>query len=99
MAIFSSTAKPDTLVTGTLIAPAGILITGPSGRGCHSVVLLPAAVPTLTILRVSALDEELEPVSMPIVSPTDMPVVLLTWMVLSPARAGTASPELERPSR
>ena len=36
---------------------------------------------------------------MSIVSPTDMPVVLLTWMVVSPARAGTASPELERPSR
>ena len=28
-----------------------------------------------------------------------MPVVLLTLMVLSPARAGTASPELESPSR
>ena len=95
MAIFSPTTKPATLVTGTLVEPAGIVITGPSGRGCHSVVLLPAAVPMLAILRVSTL----EPVSMVIVSPTDMPVVLLTWMVASPARAGTASPELERPSR
>ena len=95
MAIFSPTAKPATLVTGTLVEPAGIVITGPSGRGCHSVVLLPAAVPMLAILRVSTP----EPVSMSIVSPTFMPVVLLTWMVVSPARAGTASPELERPSR
>src|ERR1035437_5732982 len=95
MAIFSPATKPFTLVTGTLIAPAGILTTGPSGRGCHSVVLLLAAVPTLPILRVSTP----EPVSMLIVSPTDMLVVLLTWMVLSPARAGTASPEVERPRR
>ena len=80
--------KPDTLVTGTLVEPAGIVITGPSGRGCHSVVWLLAAVPRFAILRVSAL----EPVSMLTVSPTDMPVVLLTWMVVSPARAGTAKP-------
>ena len=40
-------------MTGTLVEPAGIVITGPSGRGCHNVVLLPAAVPMLAILRVS----------------------------------------------
>ena len=72
-----------------------MVMTGPSGTGCHTVVLLLAAVPRVAILRVSAL----EPVSMLTVSPTDMPVVLLTWMVVSPLRAGTASPELERPSR
>src|ERR1039458_4465290 len=92
MAIFSPTTKPDELVTGTLVEPIGIVITGPSGRGCHTVVALLASVPTLAILRVSTL----EPVSMRSVSPTDMPVVLLTWIVVSPARAGTASPELER---
>ena len=58
-------------------------------------VLLPAAVPMLAILRVSTL----EPVSMRMVSPAVMPAVLLTLMVVSPERAGTASPELERPSR
>ena len=47
MAIFSPTTKPDALVTGTLVEPTGIVITGPSGRGCHSVVWLLAAVPTL----------------------------------------------------
>ena len=67
MAIFSPTSKPATLVTGTLVEPAGIVITGPSGSGCHSVVGLPAAVPTLAILRVSAP----APVSMAIVSPAD----------------------------
>ncbi len=55
----------------------------------------PAAVPMAAILRVSTL----EPVSMVMVSPTDMPAVLRTWMVVSPARAGTARPELERPRR
>ena len=94
MAIFCPTMKPATLATGTLVEPAGIVITGPSGRGCQSVVLLLASDPTLTTLRVSAP----EPVSMAIVSPAFMPVVLLTWMVASPARAGAASPELERPS-
>ncbi len=39
MAIFSPTTKPATLVTGTLVEPTGIVITGPSGSGCHSVVL------------------------------------------------------------
>ena len=72
-----------------------MVMTGPSGRGCHSVVLVPAAVPTLAILRVSTA----EPVSISIVSPTFMPVVLLTWMVVSPFCAGTASPELARPNR
>ena len=43
MAIFSPTAKPATLVTGTVVEPAGIVITGPSGKGCHNVVALPAA--------------------------------------------------------
>src|SRR6187455_1123306 len=52
--IFSPTAKPATLVTGTLITPAGIVMTGPSGTGCHTVVGLPAGVPTLTAFRVSA---------------------------------------------
>jgi len=57
MAIFSPTANPEMLVTGTLVEPAGIVITGPSGRGCHSVVLLLAAVPDasdLARLRVGA---------------------------------------------
>ena len=71
------------------------VITGPSGKGCHSVVLLPAADPTAAILRVSTA----EPVSKVIVSPTVIPAVLLTWMVVSPARAGTARPEVDRPSR
>ena len=43
-----------------------MVMMGPSGSGCHSVVLCLAAVPTLAILRVSAL----EPVSMLIVSPS-----------------------------
>src|ERR1035437_10122444 len=76
MPIFWPTSKPATLVTGTLVEPTGIVITGPSGRGCHKVVLLPAAVPMLAILRVSTL----EPVSISIVSPTFIPAVLLTWM-------------------
>ena len=39
MAIFWPTLKPDVLVTGTLVEPAGIVMTGPSGSGCHSGVL------------------------------------------------------------
>ena len=66
--------KPAALVTGTLIEPLGTLITGPSGRGCHTVVVAPAGVPTLTILRLSTP----APVSMVIVSPAFMPAVLLT---------------------
>ena len=31
--------------------------------------------------------------------PTDMPVVFLTWIVVSPLRAGAARPEFDRPSR
>ena len=61
-------------MTGTLVEPAGIVITGPSGNGCHSVVLFAAGVPMPAIVRVSAL----EPVSMTIESPTVMPVVDLT---------------------
>src|SRR6187399_1867394 len=72
--IFSPTVNPATLVTGILVEPAGIVSTGPSGTGCHDVVGLPAAVPMLTIVRVSAP----APVSMLIVSPADMPAVLLT---------------------
>jgi len=45
MAIFWPTVKPDVLVTGTLVEPAGIAMTGPSGSGCHSGVLAVAAVP------------------------------------------------------
>ena len=71
------------------------MITGPSGRGSHNVVAAPAAVPRLAILRVSLP----EPVSISIVSPTLMPVMLLTWMVMSPFRAGAASPELASPRR
>ena len=72
MAIFWPTAKPEVLATGTLVEPAGMVITGPSGRGCHSVVRSPAAVPMLAILRVSFS----APVPMPIVSPTFMPLML-----------------------
>src|SRR4051794_2594255 len=74
MPIFWPTSKPPTLVTGTLDDPTGVLITGPSGSGCQTVVGFPAGVPTLTILRVSTP----EPVSMVIVSPALMAVVLLT---------------------
>ncbi len=74
MAIFWPTSKLETLSTGRFVEPGGIVMIGPSGRGCHSVVWLLAAVPILAILRVSTL----EPVSMVIVSPTDMPVTLLT---------------------
>src|ERR1039458_6592411 len=93
MAIFSPTTMPDAFVTGTLAEPTGVVITGPSGTGCHTVVLLLVEDPRLPILRVATL----EPVSMLIVSPAAMPVALLTLMVVSPARAGTPSPELERP--
>ncbi len=51
MPIFWPTTKSATLATGTFVEPAGIVITGPSGRGCHSVVLLLAAVPMLKTLR------------------------------------------------
>jgi hypothetical protein len=78
-----------------LVDPAGIVITDSSGRDCHNVVWLLAGVPRLEILRVSTL----APVPMLIVSPTDIPSVFLIWMTLSPARAETASPELESPNR
>src|SRR4051794_32137569 len=87
---FWPTVKPPVPATGTLVEPAGTVITGPSGSGCQSVVLPLAAVPTPAIVRVSP--------STSIVSPALMPVVLRTLMVLSPALAGAASPELERPS-
>ena len=51
-----------------------VSLTGPSGSGCHSVVLVLAAVPMLVILRVSTA----EPVSISTVSPTFMSVVLRT---------------------
>src|SRR5262249_18260207 len=73
-AIFSPTTNPATLVTGTLVEPAGMVITGPSGSGCHTVVLLAAGVPRLAIECVSAL----APVSISIGSPTFIPVVLRT---------------------
>src|ERR1039457_4638489 len=95
MAIFSPTTTPDAFVTGTLVEPMGMVIAGPSGTGCHTVVLLLAAVPTLAILRVSTL----EPVSMLIASPAAMPVVLLTLMVVSPGCEEPASRELEKQSR
>ena len=31
--------KPELLVTGTLVERTGIVMTGPSGSGCHSGVL------------------------------------------------------------
>src|SRR5438874_2162013 len=39
MASFWPTVKPEVLVTGTLVAPAGTVMIGPSGSGCHSGVL------------------------------------------------------------
>ena len=39
MASFWPTVKPDVLVTGTLVEPAGTVMIGPSGSGCHSGVL------------------------------------------------------------
>src|SRR5689334_11832440 len=46
-AICCPTVNPAMLVTGTFVDPAGMVMTGPSGRGCHSVVLLAAAAPRL----------------------------------------------------
>ena len=95
MPIFSPTAKPATLVTGTLVEPTGIVITGPSGRGCHSVVVLPAAVPSWR----SCGSPRRRRCRCRSYRRRSCRSVLLTWMVVSPLRAGTASPELERPSR
>ena len=81
-------------MTGTFVEPAGIVITGPSGSGCHSVVLSAAGIPRLAIVRVS----EAAPASITIESPALIPVVLVTLIVLSPLRAAAASPELESPS-
>ena len=39
MASFWPTLKPEVLVTGTLVEPAGTVMIGPSGSGCHSGVL------------------------------------------------------------
>src|SRR4051812_22359492 len=89
MPIFCPTAKPVMLATGRLVEPTGIVI-GPSGCGCQSVVLAVAAVPTLAILRDSP--------STSIVSPAVMPATLRTLIVLSPAPAGAARPEFDRPS-
>jgi hypothetical protein len=91
---FWPAANPLVSVTGTLREPAGIVMYGPSGSGCHSGVLLLAGVPTLAILRVSAP----APVSLCTVSPALRPVVLRTLRVVSPALAGAASPEVDRPS-
>src|SRR4030042_1434584 len=116
MAIFWPPSKPFTLVTDTLVEPAGIVITGPSGRGCQTVVrprvppLRPPKKPppkggadgagavgvlVLAILQISTT----EPVSISIISPTDIPVVLLTYMVVSPFFAGPVRPELARRGR
>ncbi len=91
MPIFWPTAKPAALVTGRLVEPAGIVSHGPVETGMNSVVMAVAAVPTLAILRVSP--------SMSICWPAAKPVTLLTLIVVAPALAGAASPELERPSR
>src|SRR6478735_300665 len=93
--IFSPIAKPATLVTGRLADATGTVRTGPSGTGCHTVVGVPAGEPMLTTFRVSSP----APVPMVIVSPADMPVVLLTRITASPARAGAASPEFDSPRR
>ena len=37
-AICCPTANPTVLITETLVDPAGTVITGPSGSGCHTVV-------------------------------------------------------------
>ena len=59
MAIFWPTAKPDVLVTGTLVEPAGIVI-GPSGTGCHSGVL---KFPGLMMVALRPLPDESSAVS------------------------------------
>src|ERR1700754_3457981 len=87
-ASFWPAVKPVVLVTGTLVEPAGTVI-GPSGSGCQSVVEPVAAVPMALILCASP--------SMLTVSPTVMPVIERTLIVLSPALAGAERPELERP--
>ena len=91
MPIFWPTAKPVAFVTGRLVEPAGIVSHGPVETGMNTVVIAVAAVPTLAIVRVSP--------SMSIFWPAAKPVVLLTLIVVAPALAGAASPELERPSR
>ena len=48
---FWPAVKPVVLATGTVVEPAGTVMTGPSGSGCHSVVAPDAAVPTVAILR------------------------------------------------
>ena len=55
MAILSPALKPDVLVTGTLVEPAGIVMTGPSGSGCHSGVL---TFPTPMIVPLRPLPDE-----------------------------------------
>src|SRR5215475_4834807 len=114
MASFWPTVKPDVLLTGTLVEPAGTVMIGPSGTGCHSGVL---ALGGLTIVALRPLPDESSAVAPELVTraivrvsaaepvpiwtcwPGAMPVELLMLMVLSPAPAGIASPELERPSR
>ncbi len=52
--------NPDVLVTGTLVEPAGIVMTGPSGSGCHSGVL---TFPGLMIVALWPLPDESTAVS------------------------------------
>ncbi len=59
MAIFWPTLKPDVLVTGTLVEPAGTVI-GPSGSGCHSGVL---TFPGLMMVALWPLPDESSAVS------------------------------------
>ena len=91
MPIFWPISKPVALVTGRLVEPAGMVSHGPVDTGSNSVVMAVAAVPTLSILRVSP--------SISICWPAAKPVVLLTLIVVAPALTGAANPELERPSR
>src|SRR5262249_29587073 len=114
MASFWPTVKPDVLLTGTLVEPAGTVMIGPSGTGCHSGVL---ALGGLAIVALRPLPGESSagapglgaravgrgsaagPVASWTRLPGAMPVEVLMVMVLSPAPAGIASPELKRPSR
>src|SRR5689334_4649987 len=91
MPIFSPTVKPAAFATGKLVEPTGIVSHGPVETGANTVVIAVAAVPTFLMTRVSP--------SILICCPLANPVVLLTGMLVAPARAGADSPEFERPSR
>src|SRR6266516_1099732 len=82
MAIFWPTVKPDVLVTGTLVEPVGIVITGPSGRGCHSGVLALAAVPVLTIVAVRPLPDKSSTVALRNGSAPNCERPIQFWLVL-----------------